>query len=137
MFSDFRVASRHILSMSSEPLTLQEKQAAEYHARWEAVETVKAQELAAMTEDRALEIIRSLVPTAINNMTYSGCALWDSLPGFSRSDERNNATHKPIHHPTQQLREDSPGNSGQEIYVTVLFRAARQDNPVGCSGPRQ
>ena len=60
MFSDFRVASRHTLSMSSEPLTLQEKQAAEYHARWEAVETVKAQELAAMTEDRALEIIRSL-----------------------------------------------------------------------------
>ena len=58
--SDFRAEARHILTMSSEPLTFQEKQAAEYHARWEAVETVKAQELAAMTNDRALEIIRSL-----------------------------------------------------------------------------
>ena len=46
--------------MSSEPLKLQEKQAAEYHARWEAVETVKAQELAALTDERALEIILSL-----------------------------------------------------------------------------
>jgi hypothetical protein len=58
--SDFRAEAMHILTMSSEPLTFQEKQAAEYHARWEAVETVKAQELAAMTNDRALEIIRSL-----------------------------------------------------------------------------
>jgi hypothetical protein len=48
------------VSMSSEPLKLQEKQAAEYRARWEAVETIKAQELAAMTDERALEIIRSL-----------------------------------------------------------------------------
>jgi hypothetical protein len=46
--------------MSSEPLTLQEKLAAEYHTRWEAVETAKAQELAALTEDRGLQIIRSL-----------------------------------------------------------------------------
>jgi hypothetical protein len=46
--------------MSSEPLKLQEVQAAAYHARWEAVETAKAQELAAMSEERALEIIRSL-----------------------------------------------------------------------------
>ena len=46
--------------MGSEPLKSQEKLAAEYHARREAVETVKAQELAAMTNDRALEIIRSL-----------------------------------------------------------------------------
>ena len=37
-----------------------EKLAAEYNARWEAVEIVKAQELAALTEERALEIIRSL-----------------------------------------------------------------------------
>ena len=60
MSGDFGAESRHIGGMSSEPLTLQEKQAAEYHARWEAMETVKAQELAAMTEERALEIIRSL-----------------------------------------------------------------------------
>ena len=32
----------------------------EYLSRWEAVDTFKAQELAAMTEERALEIIRSL-----------------------------------------------------------------------------
>ena len=45
--------------MDSEPLELKEARAA-YFARWEAVETVKAQELAAMTEDRAREIIQSL-----------------------------------------------------------------------------
>ena len=60
MSGDFGVGSRHILSMSSAPLKLQEKQAADYHARWEAVETVKAQELAALTDERALEIILSL-----------------------------------------------------------------------------
>ena len=51
---------RHTLSVDSEPLKLQEKLAAEYHARWEAVETVKAQELAALTDERAREIIRTL-----------------------------------------------------------------------------
>ena len=45
--------------MSSDPLELKDARA-EYHARWEAVETVKAQELAAMTDERAWEIIRSL-----------------------------------------------------------------------------
>ncbi len=33
---------------------------AEYHARWEAVETVKAQELATLTEERARQMIQSL-----------------------------------------------------------------------------
>ena len=60
MNGDFGVELRHIQSMSSEPLKLQEKLAAEYHARWEAVETVKAQELAALTEERAREMILSL-----------------------------------------------------------------------------
>jgi hypothetical protein len=46
--------------MGSEPLKLQEKLAAEYHARWEAVETFKAQELAALTEERARQMILSL-----------------------------------------------------------------------------
>ena len=48
--------------MSSDRLEseLKEKARAEYHARWEAVETFKAQELAAMTDERALEIIHSL-----------------------------------------------------------------------------
>jgi hypothetical protein len=46
--------------MGSEPQKLQEKLAAECHARWEAVETVKAQELAALTDERAREMILSL-----------------------------------------------------------------------------
>ena len=46
--------------MSSDLLELSEKARAEYHARWEAVETFKARELAAMTEERAMQIIRSL-----------------------------------------------------------------------------
>ncbi len=39
---------------------MREKHQAEYHARWEAVEIVRAQELAAMTEERALQIIQLL-----------------------------------------------------------------------------
>ena len=46
--------------MSSDALEFKEKFQAEYHARWEAVETFKAQELAAMTEERAWQIIQSL-----------------------------------------------------------------------------
>jgi hypothetical protein len=46
--------------MSSDPLELRDKARAEYHARWEAVESVKAQELAALTEERARQIIMSL-----------------------------------------------------------------------------
>ncbi|HEU0011529.1 MAG TPA: hypothetical protein VFT34_17040 [Verrucomicrobiae bacterium] len=46
--------------MSSDPLELKEAFRAEYHARWEAVAAVHAQELAAMTEERAREIIQSL-----------------------------------------------------------------------------
>jgi hypothetical protein len=45
--------------MSSDSLELKEARAA-YFARWEAVETFKAQELAAMTEERARQIIASL-----------------------------------------------------------------------------
>jgi hypothetical protein len=33
---------------------------ADYHLRWEAVETLKAQELAAMTDERARQIIELL-----------------------------------------------------------------------------
>jgi len=45
--------------MSSEPLELKEERA-KYFARWEAVESFKAQELAAMTDERAREIIQTL-----------------------------------------------------------------------------
>ena len=45
--------------MSSEPLELKEERA-KYYARWEAVETFKAHELAAMTDERARQIIQTL-----------------------------------------------------------------------------
>jgi hypothetical protein len=45
--------------MSSEPLELKEERA-KYFAGWEAVETFKAHELAAMTDERAREIIQML-----------------------------------------------------------------------------
>lgn len=47
--------------MSSDSLEMNDARAA-YYARWEAVEAVKAQEIAAMTEERAWKIIRSLKP---------------------------------------------------------------------------
>ena len=46
--------------MNSEPFESNEITQADYHARWEAVETFRAQELAAMTEERACQIIQSL-----------------------------------------------------------------------------
>jgi hypothetical protein len=46
--------------MSGDPQELREKFQAEYHARWEAVEIFKAHELAAMTDEKALQIIESL-----------------------------------------------------------------------------
>ena len=36
----------------------------QYRARWEAVESARAQELAALTEERAWQMIRSLRPFA-------------------------------------------------------------------------
>jgi hypothetical protein len=45
--------------MSSDPLELKDARA-EYHARWEAVETFKAHELAGLTEERARQIIQML-----------------------------------------------------------------------------
>ena len=48
--------------MSSDPLELKDAARAAYYARWEAVETFKAHELATMTEERAWQIIRSLKP---------------------------------------------------------------------------
>jgi hypothetical protein len=46
--------------MSFDPQEMKDAARAEYHARWEAVEAFKAQELAAMTEDRARQIIQML-----------------------------------------------------------------------------
>jgi hypothetical protein len=46
--------------MSSDPLELREAWREQYRATSEALEIVRAQELAAMTEERALQIIRSL-----------------------------------------------------------------------------
>jgi hypothetical protein len=47
------------VSSDSEPMELKEARAA-YFARWEAVETFKAHELAAMTEERARQIMQWL-----------------------------------------------------------------------------
>jgi hypothetical protein len=46
--------------MSPDPLELRDAARAEYLARWEAVETFKARELAAMSEERAQQIIQRL-----------------------------------------------------------------------------
>ena len=48
------------MSSDSKAMELSDAARAEYYARWEAVEVFKAHELAAMTEERAWEIIRSL-----------------------------------------------------------------------------
>ena len=49
-----------VMSSDSSPTELKDAARAEYHARWEAVEVFKAHELAAMTEERARQIIQSL-----------------------------------------------------------------------------
>jgi hypothetical protein len=64
MIADLGMKRRHNSNMVFEPLTLREKLAAEYHARWEAVEIAKAHELATLTDQQALAIIRSLRPFA-------------------------------------------------------------------------
>lgn len=47
---------------SSDPQELKDAARAEYHTRWEVVETIKAQEVAGMTDEEAWQIIRSLRP---------------------------------------------------------------------------
>ena len=46
--------------MDSESLDMKERFQADYRARWNAVETFEAHELAAMTDERARQIIQSL-----------------------------------------------------------------------------
>lgn len=58
--ADSLARAGYTLEMSSDPFELKDAARAEYYARWEAVETVKAQELAAMTEERARQIIQRL-----------------------------------------------------------------------------
>ena len=69
--------------MSSDPFELKERP--EYHARWEAVEIFKAHELAAMTEERARQIIRSLRPfTALPPDPLNGMGLVEQQAIFHR-----------------------------------------------------
>ncbi len=46
--------------VSSEPSESKDRFQTEYNARWEAVQTAQAQELAALTEERAREMIQTL-----------------------------------------------------------------------------
>ena len=73
-----------IPGMNSDPLELNDAARAAYHARWEAVEIFKAHELAAMTEERAREIIQSL------------CAVegWRERPDWSGLVEQQALFHK-------------------------------------------
>jgi hypothetical protein len=58
---------------------------AEYKARWEAVESFKAQELAAMTEERAWQIIRSLQPFGpVARDPFNGLGLVEQQAIFHR-----------------------------------------------------
>jgi hypothetical protein len=68
--------------VSSEPLEVNEARAA-YFARWEAVATAKAHELAAMTDERALQIIQSLV----------AAELWRDRPDWSGLVEQQALLH--------------------------------------------
>jgi len=71
--------------VSSDPLELKEAARAEYHARWEAVETFKAHELAAMTEERAWQIIRLLRPfTTLAPDPFNGMGLVEQQAIFHR-----------------------------------------------------
>lgn len=71
--------------MSSDSLELKDAARAEYHARWEAVEAFKAQELAAMTEERAWQLIRSLRPfTDIPPDPLNGMGLVEQQDIFHR-----------------------------------------------------
>jgi hypothetical protein len=75
--------------MNRDSLELKEEFQAEYRARWEAVETVRTQELAAMTEERARQIIRSLrlfAPVPPN--PFNGMGLVEQQAIFHRRHTR-------------------------------------------------
>jgi hypothetical protein len=74
-----------LFAMSSDPAELKETFQAEYRARWEAVETFKARELAAMTEERAWRIIRLLRPfTTVTRDPSNGLGLVEQQAIFHR-----------------------------------------------------
>lgn len=82
--ADSSVRPRYTLCMSLDPLELKEKFQAEYHGRWEAVATFHAQELAAMTEERARQIIQSL----------GAVEAWRERPDWSGLVEQQAIFHK-------------------------------------------
>jgi hypothetical protein len=61
--------------VNADPSEVQQKLREDYRARWEAVEIAHAQELAAMTEERARQIIQSL--GAIQG--WRECSDWSGL----------------------------------------------------------
>jgi len=70
--------------MNSDASELKEKARAEYFARWEAVETFKAHELAAMTDEKARHIIQQLA--AVEG--------WRDRPDWSGLVEQQAIFHK-------------------------------------------
>jgi hypothetical protein len=72
------------MSSDSKPTELNDAARAEYHARWEAVEVFKAHELAAMTDERARQIIQSL----------GAVEAWRERPDWSGLVEQQAIFHK-------------------------------------------
>ena len=70
--------------MSSDPLELREAWREQYRATSEALEIIRAQELAAMTEERARQIIRSL----------GAVEAWRERPDWSGLVEQQAIFHK-------------------------------------------
>src|SRR5438876_11267945 len=81
--------------MNSDSPEVKDAARAEYHARWEAVEAFKAQELAAMTEERAWEIIHAfsfLLQTPLNHLRNTKSFEFNSPHRMSSSSARRSLT---------------------------------------------
>jgi hypothetical protein len=71
-------------AMSSDSLELREQWRSEYHATSEALEVFRAQELAAMTDERASQIIQSL----------GAAEVWRERPDWSGLVEQQAIFHR-------------------------------------------
>jgi hypothetical protein len=67
------------------PEPTQVEQRALLHARWEAVESVRAQELAALTEEQALRVIETLSAAEVWRERNDWSGLVEQQAHFTRS----------------------------------------------------